>query len=37
MKTVLLIALLPLLLACGDVGRSNPYDPSGGNVIELRT
>jgi len=37
MKIALLIALLPLLPACGDVGRSNPYDPSGGNVIDLRT
>ena len=36
MKTALLIALLPLVLACGDVGRSNPYDPSGENVIDLR-
>jgi hypothetical protein len=36
MQTALLIALLPLVLACGDVGRSNPYDPSGENVIDLR-
>ena len=35
MKTALLIALLPLVLACGDVGRSNPNDPSREDAIDL--
>ena len=37
MKIALLIALLPLLLACGDVGRSNPHDPRSENGIDLVT
>ncbi|MEE3259472.1 MAG: hypothetical protein VX293_09705 [Candidatus Latescibacterota bacterium] len=32
-----LIALLPLLVACGDLKRDNLYDPQGGNITDLRS
>ena len=32
-----LIALLPLLVACDDLKRDNPYDPQGGNITDLRS
>ena len=33
----LLILLLPLLVACGNVKRANPYDPQGGGITDLRS
>lgn len=37
MRCTYLILLLPLLLACGNVKRTNSYDPSGGGITDLRS
>lgn len=37
MRSKLLILLLPCLIACGDVKRTNPYDPQGGGITDLRS
>jgi hypothetical protein len=37
MRCTYLILLLPLLLACGNVKRTNSYDPRGGGITDLRS
>ena len=37
MRCIYLILLLPLLLASGNVKRTNSYDPSGGGITDLRS
>ena len=37
MRCIYLILFLPLLLACGNVKRTNSYDPRGGGITDLRS
>ncbi len=37
MRAQLIMVFLPLLVACGDFKRANPYDPQGGGITDLRS